>query len=90
MTTTEMEGITRPAITRISRRGGVKSVSDDCFPVVRNLIQAQLDEVIRTALLVNSEHQTRTLMSDDIYEALRLNGHNVAQSTELGTNTGTK
>jgi histone H4 len=90
MATTEMEGITRPAITRLSRRGGVKSVSDDCFPVIRNLIGTELDNIVRTALMVNSEHQTKTLMPDDVYQALKMNGYNVAQSTDLGTSTGGK
>lgn len=83
----EVEGVTRPAIVRISRRAGVKSVSDDCFPVIRGVIHDKIDEIIRTALLVNSEHQTKTLMPEDIYGALRLSGYKVARCSELGSNS---
>jgi hypothetical protein len=45
----------------------------------------KLGEVIKVALIVNSEHQTKTIMPDDIYQALRFLGHPVAQSNDLGT-----
>jgi histone H3/H4 len=90
MASAEIDGITRPAITRLSRKAGVKSVSDDCFPVIKNVINDRLHSLVEAALVVNSEHQTKTLMPGDVYEALRLRGYNVAQSTELGTGTGSK
>lgn len=85
-----MEGITRPSITRLARRAGIKSVSEECFDSIRNLVDKKLNEILLTALVVNSEHQTKTLMSDDIYEALHLNGYNIAQSSELGVTTCSK
>ena len=54
-----MEGITKPSLTRLARRAGVKSLSDDCFETVRNLIGMKLTEVIKTINVVNSEHQTK-------------------------------
>lgn len=85
-----MEDITKPSITRLARRAGVKSVSDDCFNIVRNIIYNRLDDLISAALVVNSEHQTKTLMSDDIYDAFSLLGINVTQSNDLGTTTCSK
>jgi histone H3/H4 len=82
--------ITKASITRLARRSGVKSMSDDCYVTVRDLINKCLTEIIVVALLVNSEHNTKTLMPDDIYEALRMLGHNVAQSHDLGTTTCAK
>jgi len=86
----KMEDLTKPSITRLARRAGVKSVSDDCFVPIRNIIANRLDELIMTALVVNSEHQTKTLMSDDIYDALWLSGENTTQSNDLGTSTCSK
>lgn len=85
-----MDYITKPSITRLARRAGIKSLSDDCYNSVRSLIEVYLDEIITAALIVNSEHNTKTLMSEDIYEALRLRGYNVTQSHELGTTTCAK
>ena len=80
-----MEDITKPSITRLARRAGVKSVSDDCFNPIRNIIASRLDELIKAVLVVNSEHQTKTLMADDIYDAFSLLGNNITQSNDLGT-----
>lgn len=85
-----MDSITRPSITRLARRAGVKSVSDDCYDIVRGIIDLKLKEIIETSLIVNSEHQTKTLMVDDIYDALGLLNYNIAQSSELGTSTCVK
>jgi histone H3/H4 len=82
-THSECEGVTKPAMVRISRRAGIKSVSEDCFPIIRKVIHTKVDDIVRTALLVNSEHQTKTLMADDVYGALRMMGHKVARSTDL-------
>ena len=85
-----METITRPSISRLARRAGVKSLSDDCFNTVREIIDYKLMEILDVALIVNSEHQTKTLMSDDIYNAIHLLGYNITQSSELGTSTCSK
>ncbi len=79
--------ITRPSITRLARKAGVKSISEDCFPVIRALIVQRMNSIIQNALIINSEHQTKTMMSEDIYEALSITGENLAQSHDLGTNT---
>lgn len=85
-----MEDITKPSITRLARRAGVKSVSEDCFNSIRHLIANRMDELILAALIVNSEHQTKTLMSEDVYDAFSIIGHNVTQSSDLGTSTCSK
>jgi histone H3/H4 len=85
-----MEDITKPSITRLARRAGVKSVSDDCFNTIRHIIYNRLEELIYTSLIVNSEHQTKTLMSDNIYDAFSLDGCNITQSNDLGTTTCSK
>jgi histone H4 len=78
-----MEGITKPSLTRLARRGGVKSLSDDCFDTVRNLMGMKLSEIIKTVIIVNSEHQTKTIMPQDVYEGLQLLNYNITQSNEL-------
>ena len=80
----------KPAITRLARSAGVKSVSDDCFAEIDKLISNELDEVIRLVMIVNTERQTKTVMPDDVYEAIQFRGLNLAQSTEIGTNTYNK
>jgi len=80
-----MNGITKPSITRLGRRAGVKSMSDESFETIKMLIEDKLEDVINVAMVVNSELQTKTLMVDNIYDALGLTNENVAQSFDLGT-----
>ena len=75
-----MERISKSSINRIARRAGVKSVSEDCFDTIRNLMGMELNTIIKTALIVN---QTKTIMPKDIYDALYLLNYNTAQSTDL-------
>jgi histone H3/H4 len=82
-----MDNITKPSITRLARRAGIKSVSDDCYDLIRKLIDHKLEEILRITIVVNTERQTKTLMADDVYEAISLNGVNLTQSTDLGIAT---
>ncbi len=82
--------ITNPSITRLARKAGVKSIAEECFDVIKNIIEEKMDECIRVALVVNSERQTKTLMVEDIYDALKLLGHNITRSEYLGQNTCNK
>ena len=85
-----MEHLTKPAITRLARKAGVKSLSEDCYNSINKLVKTQLSEIIVAALVVNSEHNTKTLMPEDIYDAFNLRGYNVTQSNDLGTTTCAK
>lgn len=82
-----MEHITKPSITRLARRAGVKSISEDCYPVIHQSIGESIENIIRVALVVNGARTTKTLMVEDVYDALHLKGHNVAQSTDMNTST---
>jgi histone H3/H4 len=88
--TDSTNGMTKPSLTRLVRRAGVKSASDLCYNTIRELIIERLVEIIRVVLITNSEHQTRTLMVEDVYKAMQLLGYNIAQSSDLGTTTCVK
>jgi hypothetical protein len=79
--------ITRPSIVRIARKAGIKSISEECFQKIRTLLTYRIDSVVKKALIINSEHQTKTLMTEDIYDSLALSGENLTQSNDLGTTT---
>lgn len=83
MSETECTGFTKPAITRLARRAGVKSMSDDCVDVVRSLVAMKLNELLTTTLVINEQSSTRTIMPEDVYAALHFNGINVAKSDDV-------
>lgn len=85
-----MEHISKPSLVRLARKAGIKSMSDDCYPEIYKIINNNLDKIIATSLIINSENGTKTLMNNDIYQAIKANGHIVAESNDLGTNTCAK
>ena len=82
-----MEYITKPSITRLARRAGAKSMSEECYSTIHDYIGSTIEDIVEVALLVNMARSTKTLMEDDVYDALRLKGYNVAQSSDLGSGT---
>ena len=79
----EHPGFTKPAITRLARRSGVKSMSDDCVDTIRSLIGMELNEIIRMAIIMNEQNSTKTVMADDIYNALKFMNINIAKTEDL-------
>jgi len=75
-----MDGLSQPAITRLARRAGVKSLSNECHDTIKNLIGMKLEEVIKATIVVK---QTKTIMDSDIYKALELIGYNITESNAL-------
>lgn len=65
-------------------------MSEECYEPIRNLIYSDLTEILRNALIVNNIRGTRTLMMDDVYDALQIMGYNIAKSDELNTSTVNK
>lgn len=78
-----MKGITKPSLTRLARRGGVKSLSDDCFDTVRNLIGLKLENIIETIVIVNSSSQTKIISLEDVYKSFHILNYNITESNYL-------
>ena len=74
--------ITKPSLQRIARQAGVKSMSDDCVDVIRELLHAKASEICDILILQNNS--TKTIMVDDVYEALESININLTQSDNLG------
>ena len=79
-----MEKITKPSINRLARRAGVKSLSNDCYDTIRNLIGMELNNIIKTVVVVS---QTKTILPKDVHESLKLMNYNIPESTELPLNS---
>ena len=74
-----MDHLTKPSITRLARRAGVKSLTDDCYLPLFDATEKLVRAVMEIALVINAERGARTVMSEDIYDAMALRGFNVAQ-----------
>ncbi|KAJ7841605.1 histone-fold-containing protein [Mycena olivaceomarginata] len=67
-------GITKPALRRLARRGGVKRTSHSIYDDMRGALKIFLEGVIRDAALY-TEHGYRTTVTPlDVMYALKRNG----------------
>lgn len=82
-----MEKISKPSISRIARRAGVKSISEECYETIRNLIGMELTSIVKNIILMNNHNQTKTIMVKDVYDTLHLMNYNVTQSNDLNTDS---
>ena len=78
-----MDNISKPSINRIAKLAGIKSMSDDCYDLIKNIMFEKLDDIIKVAIITNSERQTKTLMVEDIYNALNISEDNNLSKTSI-------
>ena len=81
------EHLTKPGITRLARKAGVKSVSEDVYEIIFKIINQLIINTSKTALIINNQRDFKTLMFEDFYEAIHTNGDKIAKSFDLGTTT---
>jgi histone H4 len=70
-----MLGITKPALKRLARRGGVKRISAQVYNVMRKAIQDFLDNVIFRGLVIAQHMKKKTITVDHMVRALKSSGH---------------
>jgi histone H3/H4 len=76
-----------PSITRLARKAGIKSISNNCFPIFRNIIEKEVKKVIKVLLVINSQNKRKTLMINDLLLSLAFLNVNMTYSDFLGTKT---
>lgn len=68
---TNCDGLTRPAIRRLARRGGVKRISDDTYETAQTAQRLFLELVIRDAVLYTEHARRKTVTTLDIVYSLK-------------------
>lgn len=69
-----IEGITKPAIRRLARRGGVKRISFTIYKEIREVLQSFLRSVVRDAITYTEHAKRRTVTAMDVVYALKRQG----------------
>ena len=81
--TDAIKGVTKPAIRRLARRGGIKRINGNFYEEVRQSIQ-QFLEVILKDVLIHTEHSRRsTVTAADVVNALKRRGQTLYGFGEL-------
>ena len=76
-----MENILKISIKRLSDSAGVKSISTDCYDLIRELIEDKLKEVVEISCAIMTEGNSKTLHESDVHHALELLGDYTTQSS---------
>ena len=74
LSTLVIQGITKPAIRRLARRGGVKRISGLIYEKTRGGLKVFLENVIRDAVTYTEHAKMKTVTAMDVVYALKRQG----------------
>ena len=69
-----MQGITKPAIRRLARRGGIKRISGLCYDETRVALRWFLESVLHDTILYTGHARRKTVSVRDVIFALKSKG----------------
>ncbi|KAK7034958.1 histone-fold-containing protein [Favolaschia claudopus] len=69
-----IQGITKPAIRRLARRGGVKRISGLIYEETRGVLKICLETVIRDSVTYTEHAKRKTVTALDVVYALKRSG----------------
>lgn len=69
-----IQGMTKPALRRLARRGGVKRISGTVYEETRSVLKVFLENVIRDAVIYTDHSRRRTVVDMDVVTALKRQG----------------
>ena len=70
----ELEGLNKPSLVRLARRGGVKRIEGTVYENVRRKVDRYMGDVIRDALLYAQHARRTTVTTMDMVHALQRRG----------------
>jgi len=71
---TNIQGITKPAIRRLARRGGVKRISGLMYEETRGVLNVFLENVMRDTIVYTEHARRKTVSVNDVLYALKRRG----------------
>ncbi|KAG7334552.1 hypothetical protein KOW79_002959 [Hemibagrus wyckioides] len=75
-----IQGITKPAIRRLARRGGVKRISGLIYEETRGVLKVFLENVIRDAVTYTEHAKRKTVTAMDVVYALKRQGRTLREA----------
>ncbi|XP_043448784.1 uncharacterized protein LOC122490252 [Prionailurus bengalensis] len=83
-----IQGITKPAIRRLARRGGVKRISGLIYEETRGVLKVFLENVIRDAVTYTEHAKRKTVTAMDVVYALKRQGRTLYGFGEISGRGG--
>merc|ERR1712010_286730 len=66
-----IQGITKPAIRRLARRGGLKRISSYIYEETRAVLRSFLENVVRDSVVYTEHAKRKTVTALDVVYALK-------------------
>ncbi|KAL7627686.1 Histone H4 [Parahypoxylon ruwenzoriense] len=80
-----IQGVTKPAIRRLARRGGVKRISATIYEEVRSALKGRLEQIIRDCVVYTEYRQRKTVTINDVLHSLKRLGRPIYGFDDVGT-----
>ena len=72
-----IQGITKPAIRRMARRGGVKRISGEIYDATRDVLKLFLEDIVRDTVTYTEHARRKTVSAMDVVYALKRKGRGI-------------
>ena len=69
-----IQDITKPAIRRLARRGGVKRISGHIYEETRGVLKVFLESIIKDSVVYTEHDKRKTVTAMDVVYALKRQG----------------
>ena len=70
----QIQGVTKPAIRRLARRGGVKRISGTIYEETRSVLKSFLESLIKDAVTYTEHGRRKTVTALDVVFSLKKAG----------------
>ena len=77
--------ISKPSLTRLARKAGIKSLSDECFPLLNSIIDSRIEDILKISHVLMEQREGRIILERDCYDAVSILGEEMGRSDHLGT-----
>ncbi len=75
---TPIQGITNPAIRRLAHKGGVKTMSNSIYDIVRGILAEHVTKLVESSITFSDYSRKKTVQERDVREALEVLGRPAA------------
>jgi histone H4 len=72
-----IQGISKPAIRRLARRGGIKRISSHFYEEARGVLRKFLENLIEDAVIYTTHANRKTVLAMDVIYALKRQGKTI-------------
>ncbi|XP_029654010.1 histone H4-like [Octopus sinensis] len=72
-----IQGITKPAIRRLCRRGGVRRISGKIYEETRSVLKIFIEQTVRDCISYTEHAKRKTVIAMDVVNALKRQGRTI-------------